>query len=97
MDNDPHFIPFDIEAPVPVLFWEPLDFALAVSFTGFGIALGLFIPGVIGAFGVLYGSKYLKRGAKRGAAQHYLWGLGLNIDKYLSSNFLPADKNEFIE
>lgn len=79
------------------MFWDPLEFILAVTLIGFGLALNLFVVGVAASIGVLYGSRALKRGSKKGAAQHYIWALGLNIDKFLADNFMPAEKNDFIE
>jgi hypothetical protein len=44
----------------------------------------------------LWGSSKLKRGSKRGAAQHAIWAFGLITDKGLS-RFPPASIKEFIE
>lgn len=97
MNQETHTVPYDIEAPVPVLFWEPLEFVLALSLVGFGIILGLWVIGIGGALGVLLGSRYLKRGAKRGAMQHYFWAHGLQLDNPLRKSFKPAWLNDFIE
>ncbi len=97
MDQDSHLVPFDIEAPIPIMFWDPLEFVLAVSLMGFGIIAKVWIFGLVAGAGVLVGSRYLKRGAKRGAMQHFLWAHGLQMDPALSKMFKPAWLNDFIE
>lgn len=96
-DQESHCIPYDIEAPTPVMFWEPLEFIMAVSFMGLGIVMNAFILGVVMGTGVLVGARYLKRGAKRGAMQHFLWAIGLQLDVNLSKKFKPSWLNDFIE
>ena len=97
VDHEAHAVPFDLEAPIPVMFWDPLEFSLAISLMGFGIISNLWIFGVVGGAGVLMGSRYMKRGAKRGAMQHWLWARGLNLDAALAARFKPAYLNDFIE
>ena len=97
MDEQAHIVAFDIEAPIPIMFWEPLEFVMALTFMGFGIISSLWILGMVSATGILVGSRYLKRGAKRGAMQHYLWSIGLQLDPALSKSFRPSWDNEFIE
>lgn len=97
MDEQAHIVAFDIEAPTPILFWEPLEFVMALTFMGFGMVMNLWILGMLAGTGILIGSRYLKRGAKHGAMQHYMWSLGLQMDKPLSKYFKPAWINEFIE
>jgi hypothetical protein len=97
MSHESHNIPFDLEAPVPIMFWEPLEFTLAVTLMGFGIISSLWIFGCLAATGVLIGSRYLKRGAKRGAMQHFMWAHGLQVDVALTSKFKPAWLNDFIQ
>ncbi len=97
IDVDSHNIPYDLEAPTPIMFWDPLEFVMAITFMGFGIIMNLWVFGVVSAAGVLVGSRYLKRGAKRGAMQHYMWARGLQMDAALSAKFKPAWLNDFIE
>jgi hypothetical protein len=97
MDEQSHQMPFDIEAPVPIMFWDPLEFIVAVTLIGFGIITKAWIFGVAGGTAVLMGSRYLKRGTKRGAMQHFLWGHGLQMDPALTKKFKPAWLNDFIE
>lgn len=97
MDRDAHQMHYDLEAPVPIMFWEPLEFILAVTLMGFGIISGLWVMGLVGGTGVLIGAKYLKRGAKRGAMQHFLWAHGLQMDPVLIKWFKPAWANDFFE
>ena len=97
MDQQSHSIPFDLEAPVPIMFWDPLEFVVGICLVGFGVITDLFFFGVLGAVIVMVASKYLKRGAKRGAMQHYLWSLGLQLDVALKKHTPPAWHNDFIE
>jgi hypothetical protein len=97
MDKESHVIPFDLEAPTPILFWDPLEFTIAVVFMGFGIIAKLWLLGMVGGLAVLLGSRYLKRGAKRGAVQHMLWGIGLQVDMPLKKRFPPAWVNDFVQ
>lgn len=89
--------PSDIEEPTPIVFWSPLEFVLAISFLGLGIVSKLWVVGLLGAGGILVGSRHLKRGAKRGGMQHLIWSLGLQVEPHLSKTFPPSWKNEFIE
>jgi type IV conjugative transfer system protein TraL len=97
MDQQSHVIPFDLEAPVPVMFWDPLEFSLAVMCMGFGIIAKLWLIGMVAGAAVLVGSRYLKRGAKRGAMQHLLWALGLEMDPHLKRRFPPSWVNDFVQ
>lgn len=97
MDKEAHVVPFDLENPIPIMFWEPLEFVLAVSLMGFGIVANVWLLGLVAGMGVLMGSRYLKRGAKRGSMQHYMWALGLQLDPSLSKKFKPAWLNDFIQ
>lgn len=97
MNHESHTVPYDIEAPIPIMFWEPLEFVLALTLMGFGIISGLWLIGVAGSVGVLMGAKYLKRGAKRGSMQHFLWAHGLQLDIAMKRAFKPAWLNEYTE
>jgi hypothetical protein len=97
MDEQAHIVAFDIEAPIPIMFWEPMEFVMALTFMGFGIISNLWVLGMLAGTGVLIGSRYLKRGSKRGAMQHYMWSLGLQLDQSLAKLFKPSWINEFIE
>jgi hypothetical protein len=97
MDHESHIIPFDLEAPVPIMFWEPLEFILAVSLMGFGVVSNLWMFGVSAGIAVLVGARYLKRGAKRGAMQHLMWAHGLQLDSALTKKFKPSWLNDFIQ
>ena len=98
MDQEAHLIPpADIEAPTPIMFWEPLEFTMAICFIGFGMIAHLMLLGVLAAVLVLYGARYLKRGAKRGAMQHFLWSMGLQLDASFNKCFVPSWKNDFVE
>lgn len=97
MEEQSHVVPYDLEAPIPIMFWEPLEFVLAICLMGFGIIAHLWVFGLLAGAGVLLGSRYLKRGAKRGAMQHFLWAHGLQLDSGLAKKFKPAWLNDFIE
>ncbi len=95
-DAQSHIVPEKLEDPIPVLFWSPTEFTLAISFMGFGLIMNLWFVGLILGVGVLIGSRYLTRGAKRGAVQHLIWSLGLRMDHYLSKQFPAPWSNDFI-
>ncbi len=96
-DQIQHAIPFDIEKPVPILLWEPLEFIGSIMAIGFGLVLDLIFVGIIAAALVLWGSLRLKRGAKRGAMQHTFWALGLQLDPGLRELFPPSWQNDFVD
>ena len=96
-DPQSHVVPHNLEDPIPVMFWDPLEFVLAVSLMGFGTIMNVWVFGLIGGMGVLLVSRYLKRGAKRGTMQHLLWAMGLQLDKSLVRHFPPPWVNDFIE
>jgi hypothetical protein len=79
------------------MFWDPLEFVLAITLIGFGIISRLWVLGLVAGIGVLYGARYLKRGSKRGAMQHFLWSHGLQMDAPLAKMFKPAWLNDFVE
>ena len=79
-----------------MLFWDPFEFILAISAFGFLMILANPMVGLLAAGVVLWGGKKLKRGAKKGAAQHALWGFGVLSDSGMS-NFPSPTLTEFIE
>lgn len=89
-------IPLSVDNSVPILFWDPIDFIAGISVFGMGVALGLFLAGAfLGGF-VLWGAGKLRQGAKRGAAQHWLWFMGLTVDAALRRMGLTAEHNDFV-
>lgn len=86
-----------LEDPIPVLFWEPLEFVMAFALLGVGVVFGMWVVGMVGCFAVLIGSRYLRRGMKRGAVQHFLWSIGLPADNALAARFPPVWVNDLIE
>ncbi len=96
-DQNSHVIRTKLEDPVPILFWEPLDFIMGFALLGVGLVAGMWVIGLVGCFVVLIGSRYLRRGMKRGAVQHFLWSLGLPADNALSANFPPVWANDLTE
>lgn len=97
MDQQSHAFASGIEAPIPIMFWEPMEFVMAISLMGFGIVINLWMFGTVAGMGVLLGSRYLKRGAKPGATQHLLWSLGLLLDQPLKTRFPAPWKRDFTE
>lgn len=97
IDEEAHKVPQDVDSPIPVLFWDPVEFVISISIFGFGILMNLWLLGMIGAITVLVLSQKLKRGAKRGAVQHYLWRSGLQVDAPLRKKFPTPWTTEFIE
>lgn len=89
-------IPMTADNPVPIMFWEPVDFIAGMSIFGMGVALGMFMFGVVGGVATLMVASKLRQGAKRGAAQHWLWYMGMNIDRALARLKLRAWDSDFI-
>lgn len=90
-------IPLTADNPVPILFWEPVDAIAALGIFGMGVALHLFMFGAIGGVLALMIATRLRQGAKRGAAQHWLWHMGVNVDAALARMKLRAWNNDFME
>lgn len=88
-------IPLTADNPVPILFWEPIDFLAGMTVFGMGVALHLFLFGLVGGWAALMIATRLRRGAKRGAAQHWLWFMGLSVDRAFSRLGLKSVQNDF--
>lgn len=89
-------IPLTADNSVPILFWEPVDFIAGVSVMGMGVALNMFLFGVVGCVVTLMVATKLRKGAKRGAAQHWLWHMGMNIDRAMARMKLKSWNNDFM-
>ncbi len=89
-------IPLTADNPVPILFWEPVDFIAGMSIFGMGVALHMFLFGAVGGAVTLMVASKLRQGAKRGAAQHWLWFMGMNIDRALNRMKLRAWDSDFV-
>lgn len=89
-------IPITADNNVPIMFWEPVDFIAGLSIFGMGVALHLFLFGAIGGVVTLMIASRLRQGAKRGAAQHWLWYMGVDIDAALARMKLKAWHNDFL-
>lgn len=96
-DNSIRKIPLTADNPVPIMFWEPVDFIAAMAILGMGVALHLLVFGVVGCVAVLMAATKLRQGAKRGAAQHWLWFMGMNIDRGLARLKLRSWDSDFVE
>lgn len=99
MDEGQEFrrMPLHADEPVPIIFWSAQEFILIVSILGVAIAFNVWGVGFIGAGVAVWGLRKLKRGAKRGAAQHWIWRKGLNLDKALAKTAPEPLIPEFIE
>lgn len=97
MNEKAHCVFYGIEDPIPILFWDPLEFTMAVCFFGFGIVTDLWVFGAALGTAVLVGSRYMRRGAKKGSVQHLLWSVGLQLDACLNKFFKPSWCNDFTE
>lgn len=97
IDYESHKIYKKLEDPIPILFWEPLEFIFALGFFGIGIVFDSVVFGGSGGVLVLWGAKYMRRGAKKGATQHALWGAGIKIDPALTTKFPAPWQKDFME
>lgn len=89
-------IPLTADNSVPILFWEPTDFIAALAIFGMGVALHMFLFGVIGGAVTLMVASKLRQGAKRGAAQHWMWYMGMTLDRAMARVKLRAWDSDFI-
>ena len=96
VDDASRHIPTRADDVVPMMFWDPFEFILAISAMGLLMILANPIVGLIAAGIVLWGGKKLKRGAKKGAAQHAIWAFGVMSDSGMS-RFPDPTMTEFIE
>lgn len=97
MDEQSHSFASGIELPIPIMFWEPMEFIMGISLMGFGLIINLWVFGMVSGMAVLLGSRYLKRGAKPGSTQHLMWSLGLIMDQPLKKQFPEPWKRDFTE
>ncbi len=89
-------IPLTVDNAIPILFWDPVDFIAGLTIFGMGVAINMFLFGMVGGVAVLMLASKLRQGAKRGAAQHWLWYMGLNIDKGLQRIKINSSQNDFV-
>ncbi len=97
MDREAHAVARNVDAVVPIMFWDPAEFVIALALFGFGMLANAWLFGACGAGFVLWGAKRLKRGAKPGATNHWLWSKGLAVDKPLATQFPSPTENDFFE
>lgn len=90
-------MPLHVDEPVPIIFWSAQEFILIMSILGVAIAFNVWGIGFIGSAFAVWGLRKLKRGAKRGAAQHWIWRKGLNLDKALAATAPAPLIVEFVE
>lgn len=67
-----------LESPIPIMFWEPLEFILAIGLLGMFMILNLFTVGLVACVIVLKYSSKFKAGEKKGSLNHGLWRYGLH-------------------
>ena len=81
-----------VDDPIPIFFFDPVDFILIITFFGLGIVMKQLIVGIVLAYSVFKLSKIMRKGAKRGVMPHTLWKLGLMQDKGMKRfNSLKTD------
>lgn len=97
MNQQDFTIFYDLEKPIPIMFWDPMEFTIGFTMLGFGIVTDLPVIGGGLCVLVLWGGKYLKKGQKNGGVQHFLWRMGLQIDGVLKKYFPAPWVLEFIE
>lgn len=96
MSND-HRVFHDVDAVTPILFWEPTEFVASIGILGLFMNLDMIEFGFIGCIAILVISKRMKRGAKKGMVQHWLWHMGLMLDPVFSRRFPPVWQSEFMQ
>lgn len=90
-------VPKDIEQSVPILGIHPVDLSFSVGMFAFGIVMKSMMVSIIAMVVTLYVLGKLRKGAKRGYSQHYLWRIGVtSIDSTLTAGFPHPSKNDFI-
>ena len=92
-----HAVAQDVDAVTPILFWEPSEFIASIMILGLFMNLDMIEFGIIGCIGVLVVSRRMKRGAKKGMVQHWLWRMGLKLDPTFSKRFPPVWVSEFMQ
>lgn len=93
--SDPHTIPRGLDRPVPILFWDPVEFIMAVILLGVGVILKMLLVGFGGAAVVMIYSSKVKRRGKRGTGIHALWRLGFPMDSALKKKMLHPSRVDF--
>jgi len=93
-NGEEFYIAKGMDLPVPIFFFDPVDFVLMITFFGLGIVMQQLLVGFVLSWGVVKISKLMRKGAKRGVMAHTLWKLGLMQDKGMK-RFNPL-KSDFI-
>ena len=89
-----YYIAKDIDKPIPIFFFDPVDFVLIIMAIGIGIIFKIPLIGFILAYFVFKLSKFMKKGAKRGAMAHAMWRFGIIGDKNFKN--YNCHHNDFI-
>lgn len=83
---------------MPIFFWDPTVFTVAVLLLGMGVVAKQIVVGLGGAILVIMIHKRLSRGAKRGAGKHLMWSIGITfVDPLLSKRGPKATQVDFSE
>tara|TARA_B100002049_G_scaffold229110_1_gene204339 strand:- start:85398 stop:85688 length:291 start_codon:yes stop_codon:yes gene_type:complete len=91
-DGNQYYIARGIDDPIPIFFFDPVDFVMIVTFFGLGIIMKQLLVGIVLSYSVFKLSKIMRKGAKRGVMPHSLWKLGLLQDKGMKRfNSLKTD------
>lgn len=98
MSDSKYAIPKDIEQAVPIFGAHPVDLSFSVMMFSFGLIAKSMIISITLMIVVLIILGKLRKGAKRGYSQQYLWRIGVvNFDKSLGENYPHPSKNDFIK
>ena len=83
-ESNSNYIAKGLDDPVPIFFFDPVDFILILIAFGLGIVIQRLEIGIVLAWGVMKLAKVMRKGAKRGVMNHSLWRIGIISDKNLS-------------
>ena len=78
-DGSAYQIPKNVDSPLPFFAWEMTEVVLAMIFLCVGIVFQQFLAGMIGSIFILYLSRKMRGGRKRGQVQHVIWRLGVGM------------------
>lgn len=88
----------DLDAPVPILFVDPMIFMMLILSVGIGIVAKQLLLGLVLATFVMWLGKIMSRGTKRGQAKHTAWRMGADfVDDTLTKHGFKPMQDDFVE
>ncbi|AOV18784.1 hypothetical protein BJI67_16220 (plasmid) [Acidihalobacter aeolianus] len=91
-------VPKGLDAPVPILFWEPPEFIGAVSIAEFSMFFHATLIGIAAsAFVLVMAGRMNKDGVKKGRSSHVLHAMGIPIDPALNKQMPPVRMPEYVD